>query len=118
MEGDSVFPDEDVFNHFLDVFQPRQRFVTSADVLIAGRNQTHNIASDTVGAPGGDESRKLKTSYIKGNLPLPVTRAQRGEIFHAWGITGDNLTRYTDRIRGTLDVLVQPGQVDGDTGLC
>ena len=37
--------DEDVFHHLLDVFQPRQRLVASAVVLIAGQHKTHNIAS-------------------------------------------------------------------------
>ena len=38
-------------------------------------------------------------------------------MFHAWGNTGDDLARYVGRVRGTLDVLVQPRQVDGDPGL-
>ena len=103
-----VVVDEDVFHHLLDVFQSRQRFVTSAIVLIAGRNQTHNIASEMIYAPRGDESRKLRTGFVQGNLPVPVTRVQRGEIFHAWGNTGDDLARYAGRVRGTLDLLVQP----------
>ena len=110
--------DEDVFHHLLDVFQSRQRFVTSTVVLIAGQNQTHNIALETICAPGGDESRKLRTGFIKGNLPVPVTRVQRGEMFHAWGNTGDDLAGYAGGLCVTLDVLVQPGQVDGDPVLC
>ena len=111
--------DEDVFHHLLDVFQPRQCFVTSAVVLIAGRNKIHNmyIVSETIGAPVGDESHKLGTGFVKGNLPVPVTLVQRGEIFHARGNTGDDLDGYTGRVRGTLKVLVQPGQVNGDPGL-
>ena len=66
MEGDSVFLDEDVVNHFLNVFQPRQRLVTSAVVLITGRNQTHNISSETVGSPGVMKVVSLELASSRG----------------------------------------------------